>query len=116
MRTIFLIVGIIASALCCSTLLAEELQGKKVVMSDTTDTVILGGGCFWCVEAVFQSIKGVTAVESGYAGGSVVNPTYDQVSSGKSGHAEVAKITYDPKVISYEELLEVFLCRRGALY
>ena len=68
----------------------------------------LGGGCFWCVEAVFQRLKGVQAVESGYAGGKVKNPTYREVCSGLTGHAEVIQITFDPQVISYEQLLKVF--------
>lgn len=72
------------------------------------DTAIFGAGCFWCVEAVFQRTTGVIAVESGYAGGHVENPTYQQVTSGRTGHAEVAKVTYDPELISFEELLEVF--------
>jgi peptide-methionine (S)-S-oxide reductase len=67
-----------------------------------------GAGCFWCVEAVFQNLKGVHKVESGYAGGKTPNPTYEQVCSGTTGHAEVAQISYDPAIISYEELLEVF--------
>jgi peptide-methionine (S)-S-oxide reductase len=67
-----------------------------------------GSGCFWCTEAVFQQLKGVDSVVSGYSGGSVKNPTYKQVCSGNTGHAEVVQITYDPKVISYEDLLEVF--------
>ena len=71
-------------------------------------TATFGGGCFWCVEAVFQQLKGVERVVSGYAGGRVPNPTYHQVCSGTTGHAEVARITYDPKVVTYPELLEVF--------
>ncbi len=67
-----------------------------------------GGGCFWCVEAVFERMKGVKSVESGYAGGHVENPTYQQVTTGKTGHAEVAQIEYDPDEIGYEELLEIF--------
>jgi peptide-methionine (S)-S-oxide reductase len=67
-----------------------------------------GGGCFWCVEAVFEKMKGVRSVVSGYAGGHVENPTYQQVTTGKTGHAEVAQIEYDPDEISYEELLEIF--------
>ncbi len=67
-----------------------------------------GGGCFWCMEAMFQRLKGVHSVVSGYSGGSVKNPTYEQVSSGDTGHAESIQITYDPQVISYGELLEVF--------
>ena len=76
--------------------------------SDDNEIAILGAGCFWCVEAIFQRVKGVTAVESGYAGGHVQNPTYNEVISGKSGHAEVAHVTFDPSEITYEEILEVF--------
>jgi peptide-methionine (S)-S-oxide reductase len=67
-----------------------------------------GAGCFWCVEAVFQNLKGVEKVVSGYAGGRIKNPTYREVCSGMTGHAEVIDITYDPAVISYKELLEIF--------
>lgn len=69
---------------------------------------IFGGGCFWCTEAVFQMLKGVSKVESGYAGGKAENPSYEAVSSGSTGHAEVIRVTYDPAVISYEDLLTVF--------
>jgi peptide-methionine (S)-S-oxide reductase len=69
---------------------------------------VFGGGCFWCTEAVFQMLKGVSKVESGYAGGKSANPSYEQVSSGTTGHAEVIRVTYDPAVISYEDLLTVF--------
>lgn len=68
----------------------------------------LGAGCFWCVEAVFQQLKGVISVESGYAGGHVKNPAYKEVCSGLTGHAEVVQISFDPQIISYSELLEVF--------
>lgn len=71
-------------------------------------TLVLGNGCFWCTEAIFQQVRGVVAVEPGYAGGQTENPSYEQVSSGSTGHAEVAKIDYDPVQISFEELLEVF--------
>ena len=67
-----------------------------------------GGGCFWCVEAVFQDLKGVEKVVSGYAGGHVENPSYQAVCTGSTGHAEVTQITFDPQVISYEQLLYVF--------
>ena len=67
-----------------------------------------GSGCFWCTEAVFERLNGVKKVVSGYAGGTVENPTYEEVCSGTTGHAEVTQITYDPKIISYDELLEVF--------
>ena len=67
-----------------------------------------GGGCFWCVEAVYKRIEGVHSVESGYTGGSVPNPTYEQVCTGQTGHAEVIQVTYDPKDISYREILDIF--------
>ncbi|WP_420578474.1 peptide-methionine (S)-S-oxide reductase MsrA [Ekhidna sp.] len=67
-----------------------------------------GSGCFWCTEAMFQRLKGVSNVKSGYAGGSTKNPSYKEVCSGKTGHAEVIQFDYDPEVISYDELLEVF--------
>ena len=68
----------------------------------------LGGGCFWCLEAVFELLKGVQRVESGYSGGKVLSPTYQQVCSGTTGHAEVVQVAFDPKVISFHEILEVF--------
>ena len=74
----------------------------------TTATATLGGGCFWCLEAVYQEVDGVENVVSGYAGGDVSNPTYRQVCSGTTGHAEVVQVTYDPDVISYRDLLEIF--------
>ena len=73
-----------------------------------TQTAVLGGGCFWCVEAAFNQLQGVQSVVSGYMGGRVPNPSYEQVCSGKTGHVEVAEITFDPAVISYEDILEVF--------
>ena len=72
------------------------------------ETATLAGGCFWCIEAVFDDLKGVASVVSGYAGGTVANPTYKQVCTGTTGHAEVAQITFDPKIISYADLLRVF--------
>lgn len=77
-------------------------------MSKQLETATFGAGCFWCVEAVYQELIGVEKVISGYAGGSVENPTYQQVCSGTTGHAEVAQISYDPDLISYQELLDVF--------
>jgi peptide-methionine (S)-S-oxide reductase len=68
----------------------------------------LGGGCFWCLEAVYQQLKGVARVESGYAGGHISNPSYEQVCEGNTGHAEVAQVTFDPSVVSYREILEIF--------
>jgi peptide-methionine (S)-S-oxide reductase len=73
-----------------------------------TQTATLAGGCFWCLEAVFDNLQGVTDVVSGYAGGRTVNPTYKQVCAGTTGHAEVVQIQFDPDVLSYKDLLEVF--------
>jgi peptide-methionine (S)-S-oxide reductase len=75
---------------------------------DNLQTATFGSGCFWCTEAIFENLKGVHSVVSGYAGGNVQNPTYEEVCTGTTGHAEVTQITYDPSVISYDELLEVF--------
>jgi peptide-methionine (S)-S-oxide reductase len=69
---------------------------------------VLGGGCFWCLDAVFRGLEGVSSVESGYAGGKEPNPTYEAVCSGRTGHAEVVKVTFDPAVLSYRDLLTVF--------
>jgi peptide-methionine (S)-S-oxide reductase len=77
-------------------------------MSDHLEKAILGGGCFWCLEAVFQKVKGVHRVVSGYAGGHIVNPSYEAVCSESTGHAEVVEITFDPKVIEYRQLLGIF--------
>jgi len=71
-------------------------------------TAVFAGGCFWGIEGVFEHVKGVTSAVSGYAGGSVVSPTYEQVSTGATGHAESVRVTYDPTQVSYEQLLEVF--------
>jgi peptide-methionine (S)-S-oxide reductase len=74
----------------------------------TTETAVLGGGCFWCIEAVYLEVRGVTAVESGYTGGHQPNPTYEQVCTGSTGHAEVVKLEFDPAVITYRDILEIF--------
>jgi len=73
-----------------------------------TETAILGGGCFWCLEAVFDDLAGVLSVESGYAGGERPDPSYEEVCSGRTGHAEVVRITFDPAVLSFRDLLTVF--------
>ena len=77
-------------------------------MENKIEKVAFGGGCFWCTEAVFLILKGVTAVTPGYAGGKTENPTYEQVSSGTTGHAEVILVEYNPEIISFEKLVEVF--------
>jgi len=77
-------------------------------METTQEVATLAGGCFWCLEAVYDDVKGVLHVESGYMGGANPNPTYEQVCSGRSAHAEVVQITFDPQIVSYRQLLEVF--------
>ncbi|MCB2172997.1 peptide-methionine (S)-S-oxide reductase MsrA [archaeon] len=77
-------------------------------MSSNIEKATLGGGCFWCTEAVFLEIEGVMGVVSGYSGGHVKNPTYNQVVSGTTGHAEVVQVSFDPEIVSYREILEVF--------
>ena len=79
-------------------------KGEK----NTMETATLAGGCFWCIETIFDDLKGVEKVESGYSGGKSTNPTYEEVSAGNTGHAEVVQITFDPSIISYEKLLEIF--------
>jgi peptide-methionine (S)-S-oxide reductase len=77
-------------------------------MSKQVEKATFGGGCFWCLEAVFEQLRGVTRVESGYAGGQSPNPTYRQVCNGDTGHAEVVQVTFDPAVLSYRDVLDVF--------
>ena len=77
-------------------------------MSDSIETITLGGGCFWCTEAVYERVKGVTAVESGYSNGNTVRPSYEQVCTGTTGHNEVVRVSFDPAQISLREILEIF--------
>ena len=86
----------------------KSYSAAPAALAGPTETAVLGGGCFWCIEAVFQRLPGVKSVTSGYAGGHVKNPTYEQVCTGSTGHAEVARIEFDPAVLTYEKLLEVF--------
>lgn len=76
--------------------------------TDGLREAVVGGGCFWCLEAVYEQVRGVVAVKSGYSGGTVVAPTYEAVCTGRTGHAEVVRVTYDPTVLPYEDLLRVF--------
>ncbi|PYS51330.1 MAG: peptide-methionine (S)-S-oxide reductase [Acidobacteria bacterium] len=78
------------------------------MLTNGQEVATLAGGCFWCLEAVFDDLRGVESVESGYAGGDIPNPTYQQVCTGKTGHAEVVQVTFDPDVVSFREILEVF--------
>lgn len=125
---LFLMISLVSAA---SSVTGCSLLGSKTVksslntdenktirdknMSDTTkkddskmETAVLAGGCFWCIETIFQDIKGVEKVESGYTGGTVKNPSYKEVCSGTTGHAEAIKITFNPALISFEQLLTVF--------
>ena len=88
--------------------LMTQTGNSQSLSNDTLQTATFGAGCFWCVEAIFQRLDGVRSVKSGYSGGTVKNPTYKEVCSGRTGHAEVIQLTYDPRVISFDELLEVF--------
>jgi len=101
--------GLIQVAGTVTPALAEE---RSAAMNESTarktELATLGAGCFWCVEAVFERIEGVVSVVPGYAGGHTENPTYKEVCGGETGHAEVAQIEFDPRVVSYAELLEVF--------
>ncbi len=83
-------------------------EGKLLMNNNKLEKATLGSGCFWCTEAIFEKLKGVESAVSGYCGGETQNPTYKEVCSGESGHAEVIQVTFDPSVISYSELLEVF--------
>jgi len=86
----------------------QDLPKTQVQVQEGYEIATLGAGCFWCTEAIYQNLNGVEVVLSGYSGGHVANPTYKQVTSGTTGHAEVIQIQYDPKVVTFEEILEVF--------
>ena len=86
----------------------DTMVQEELLLSDSMEVATLGAGCFWCVEAVFQDLIGVTKVESGYSGGNVKDPSYREVTTGTTGHAEACQIYFDPKQISFEEILEVF--------
>jgi len=89
-----------------SLMAPQDKQDPKA--APKVEVTTLGAGCFWCVEAVFQELKGVISVESGYSGGAAENPTYKQVCSGATGHAEVCQIKFDPSVLPFKDVLEVF--------
>lgn len=86
----------------------QSLNSNLIGMTQNLDTAVLANGCFWCTEVIFKQLKGVQKVTSGYTGGHVRNPTYEEVSTKTTGHAEAIEIVYDPSVITYDELLEVF--------
>ena len=109
-----LVLATVAGGLMLAGCNQPNVQSQSLSVSmlnrtmETTDTATFGAGCFWCTEAVFQELKGVLKVTSGYSGGHVANPTYEQVTSKTTGHAEVTQIVYNPEQISFDELLEVF--------
>jgi peptide-methionine (S)-S-oxide reductase len=96
------------SALRYSLILKERHKAMTQQVPAGKEVAILGGGCFWCIEAVFDDLKGVEDVESGYAGGPKLNPTYEQICNGNTGHAEVVRVVFDPAIISFKEILTVF--------
>jgi peptide-methionine (S)-S-oxide reductase len=89
-------------------LATAQLLAHAQPMTANSKTAVLGGGCFWCVEAMYQDVPGIESVVSGYAGGTVKNPTYEEVCTGRTGHAEVVQITYNPAEISYEKIIDLF--------
>ena len=103
---------LIFAFLSCNLSSDKKVENKKFTQNiksmNQFELATFGNGCFWCTEAIFEQLEGVKKVESGYAGGQIKNPSYKEVCSGTTGHAEVIRLTYDPKVISYRELLDVF--------
>ena len=107
-RLTLIIFAILLVTGCKSNTIKNEIQMDIPSNGIKTDTATFASGCFWCVEAVFQELKGVLSVTSGYIGGKIKNPTYREVTSGLTGHAEACMIIFDPAIISYDELLEAF--------
>jgi peptide-methionine (S)-S-oxide reductase len=107
-RLTLIIFAILLVAGCKSNTIKNETYMDLPSNGLKTDTATFAAGCFWCVEAVYQELKGVLSVTSGYTGGKIKNPSYREVCSGMTGHAEACQIVYDPAVISYDELLEAF--------
>lgn len=94
--------------LALTVILGCKAQKTLETMNTKTETVTFGAGCFWCVEAIFSRVNGVTKVESGYSGGHVVNPTYQEVCTGNTGHAEVVQVTFNPDIIPFAKILEIY--------
>lgn len=110
-RTFLCFSGLVIAAMAtasCDAQAPKRSDQAPTTKSGKLELATFGGGCFWCTEAVFEKVKGVDKVVSGYAGGFVPNPTYKQVCTGQTGHAEVIQMTFDPAVIAYEDLLEIF--------
>ncbi len=104
----FLVSNVFLHAACAQKKSSNEKKQSSMEMKSTYSTATLGAGCFWCVEAIFQRLNGVVSVESGYSGGHVPNPTYEQVCTKTTGHVEVCRLIYDTTVVSFDEILEVF--------
>ncbi|MEX0981809.1 MAG: peptide-methionine (S)-S-oxide reductase MsrA [Bacteroidales bacterium] len=103
-RVFFLAAMLFAAGL----LFGNHIEIEKVMVNEKAEVATLAGGCFWCTEAIFDRVKGVQSVVSGYSGGDVINPAYREVTSGNTGHAEAIQITFNPAIVSYIELLEIF--------
>ena len=111
LNIIFAITFLAVVLICCKESKSEIKNKDNKAMNEQTsnlETAIFGSGCFWCTEAIFERVNGVFSVVSGYSGGTVDNPTYNEVCDGATGHAECTQITFDPAVVSYDELLEIF--------
>jgi peptide-methionine (S)-S-oxide reductase len=111
MKNLLIYLALVATLSACSQSPSSHQKITLPAMntsSDTLEIATFGAGCFWCVEAVYQQVNGVIKVESGYAGGQVKNPSYKEVCTGRTGHAEVCQITFDPRIVNYNQLLEVF--------
>ncbi|MFN4886573.1 MAG: peptide-methionine (S)-S-oxide reductase MsrA [Bacteroidota bacterium] len=108
MTFVYLFAATLFGVSCQMNAKQEITNFTEVNMNDTTEVATLAGGCFWCVEAIYANTKGVYKVESGYAGGFVKNPAYKEVCNGTTGHAEAVQITFDPRVVSFAKLLEIF--------
>ena len=112
MKNLLILFSFVLTSFGCIANKKETDKNSKIQVTDNKktnlETAIIGGGCFWCTEAVFEKIDGVKEVISGYAGGKIPNPTYKQICTGLTGHAEVIKIIYDPKLVSFEKLLDIF--------
>ena len=112
MKVFFLFTTLLVTVFGCKESTSQNQINGKDKMDQTDQSKLqlatFGSGCFWCSEAIFERVKGVTSVVSGYAGGKIDNPTYEEVCSGTTGHAEVVQIKFDPNIVSYDELLEIF--------
>jgi len=119
MKTIAILAGMVLFSLNGTSCIQQSKNEHNNTIMEATnhtnqnsnnelDTATFGSGCFWCADAIFKEVKGVKKVESGFSGGDIKNPSYREVCTGRTGHAEVVQVYYDPKVVSYDELLEIF--------